>query len=132
MTLVVPNTAELDILSAYLNKTAPEDLVVKLYTNNITPGDTDTAATYTEASGYGYSAQALTAASWAITAGDPTVAVYPELTFGFTGALGNVYGYFVVGASTGRIKWAERFTTGPFNILNNGDEIRVTPRLTME
>jgi hypothetical protein len=132
MTLLVPNGAEQDALENFLNKTAPENLILKLYTNNITPGETDTAATYTEATGNGYASIALTAANWVITPGAPTEAAYPEATYTFTGALGNVYGYFVVGATSGKIKWAERFTGAPYVISNNGDQIKITPKITLE
>lgn len=132
MALVMPNTGEQDMLEAFLNKTAPENLTLILYTNNITPGETDTIATYTEASGSGYSAVSLTAANWVATPGNPTSAAYPEVTFTFTGALGNVYGYAVKGGTSGKLKWAERFSNGPYNIQNNGDQIKITPQLTLE
>lgn len=132
MALVVPNSAEQDMLEAFLNKTAPENLVLKLFTNNVTPGETDTAATFTEASGSGYAPVTLTAASWTVTPGAPSSAAYPQQTFTFSGALGNVYGYYIVGATSGKIKWAERFTAAPYNIANVGDQIKITPNLTLE
>ena len=132
MPLVVPNSAEQDMLEAFLNKTAPENLVLKLFTNNVTPGETDTAGTYTEASGSGYASIALTAASWTVTPGAPTQAAYPQQTFTFSGALGNVYGYFIVGATSGKIKFAERFTSAPYNIANVGDQIKVSLQITLE
>lgn len=132
MPLLVPNPSETTMLEAILNKVAPQNLVLRLFTNNVTPGETDTAATYTEASGNGYAAQPLTAASWTVAEGAPTEATHPEVTFAFTGALGNVYGYYVTQATSGKLMWAERFTGAPFNIANNGDQIRVTPKLTLE
>ncbi len=65
MALVFPNIGEERILKHALNHTAPENLVLRLYTNNVTPGETDTASTYTEASGSGYSAITLTGGSYA-------------------------------------------------------------------
>ena len=119
-------------MSNFLNKTASQDLVLRLYTSNTTPAEGDTDSTYTEASGSGYSAANLTAASWTVTGGSPTTAAYPEITFTFTGALGNVYGYYVTQTSSGILMWAERFTSGPFNIQNNGDQIKITPQITLE
>jgi hypothetical protein len=49
MALNVPDVGENKILEHLVNKTAPENLVLRLYSNNITPSDTDTAGTYTEA-----------------------------------------------------------------------------------
>jgi len=132
MTLLVPNAAEVIIMENFLNKSAPQDLVLKLYGSDTTPSETDTNASYTEISGGGYAAITLTPANWVVTPGSPTAAVYPEQTFSFSSAVGNIYGYYVVQAVSGDLLWAERFTNGPFNIQNNGDEIRVTLSITLE
>lgn len=132
MTLLVPNASEVIMLEAFLNKTAPQDLVLKLYSSDTTPSETDTELTYTETTGGGYANVALTAASWAVTPGNPTNAVYPEIIFAFTGIAGNVYGYYVVQSVSGKIMWSERFTNGPFNIQNSGDEIKVTQQIALE
>jgi hypothetical protein len=132
MALLVPNAAENVMLQNILNKTAPQNGKLKLFTNNITPAEADTEATYTEAVGFGYAAITLAPGSWTITPGAPTSAAYPEQTFTFTGALGNVFGYFVVQETSGKILWAERFSNGPYNIQNNGDQIKVTLQFTGE
>ena len=130
MALVVVNNGEIVALSLLVNKvTTTENLVLRLYTNNITPGETDTAGTYTEASGNGYAAITLTGASWTVVAGS---ASYSQQTFTFTGALGDVYGYFLTRATTGDLIYAERFTGAPFNIAANGDQIKVTPAITAD
>jgi hypothetical protein len=127
--LVLPNVGEGRVLRDMVTN---ENFTLKLFTNNITPAETDTAGTYTEASGNGYAAKTLTntvtGGTWVITEGAPSFVTYAQQTFVFTGALGNVYGYYVVGAVSGTLRWAERFTDGPYNIQNNGDEIKVTPR----
>jgi hypothetical protein len=132
MALLVPNAGEVAMLNMVLNKSTPENQTLKLYTNNITPAETDTAATYTEASGNGYAAVGLTGASWTVTSGAPSSAATAQQTFTFTGALGNVYGYFIVMATAGTILWAERFSDGPYNIANNGDQIKITPTFTLD
>ena len=132
MTLTVPNQAEAILLSNLLNVSAPQDLVVKLYNSDTTPAETDTVATYTEIYGGGYADVTLVPGDWVITPGTPTLAAHPEITFAFTGSVGNIYGYYVVQAISGDLVWAERFTNGPFNIQNNGDEIRITPNITLE
>jgi hypothetical protein len=132
MALTVPNEGEQKILEALVNKTAPETLVLRLFTNNYTPVEASTGASFTEATGSGYSSVSLTGASWAAaTAGDPSYTTYPEVTFTFTGALGNVYGYYITQTTSGKVMWAEVFTGGPFNVQNNGDQIKVTPRIEM-
>lgn len=97
MALVVPNAAEDVMFQNILNITAPQTLKLKLYTNNYTPVEGSTESNYTEAAGNGYAAISLTPGSWTITPGAPTSAAFPQQTFTFTGNLGNVYGYFIVG-----------------------------------
>lgn len=133
MSLLVPNDGEDRMLQAIVNKTAPENLVLCLFTSNTTPAEADTTATYTEASGFGYAAVNLTpVANWTITPGNPAVASFPQQTFTFTGALGNVYGYYVKQVTSGKLMWAEKFTDGPYNIVNNGDQIKVTPTISLD
>jgi hypothetical protein len=132
MTLLVPNNGEGDAAAAFVNKSTLSDLVLRLFTNNITPSETDTAATYTEASGNSYGAITLTGASWTVTEGAPTQAAYAQQVFTFTGNLGNVYGYFMTRSTGGRIALAERFSDGPYNIVNNGDQIKITPQITFD
>jgi len=126
MALVVPNEGEVQILNVALGKAAAENLTLKLFSNNYTPTETDTPASFTEVSGYGYTAQTVTSANWTITAGAPSTAVSVAKTFSFTGAAGNVYGYYLVGATSAKVYWAERFGTAPIAVQNNGDQIIVT------
>lgn len=134
MPLVVPNTGEGLALHNFLNKTAPQNQTMRLYENNITPAETDTAATYTEATFTGYAAKSLTGASWTVTEGAPSSAAAAQQTFTSTAdqATKNVYGYYFVQAVSGILMWAERFTGAPFAIANNGDAIQVTPAITMD
>jgi hypothetical protein len=128
MALVFSNTGEHIVLEALVNRTAPQDLVLRLYTSDTTPAEDDTAATYTEATGNGYSAITLAGASWGAASGGSIAC--SQQTFTFTGALGNVYGYYMTQASSGTLVYAERFTDGPYAIANNGDQIKVTPTIT--
>lgn len=134
MPLVVPNVGEELALKNFLNHTAPQNQVLRLYTNNITPAEGDTAATYTEASGGGYSAKNLTGSSWTVTPGAPTEASYARQDFVFTSvpSTATMYGYFVTQATSGILMWAERFTGAPYTIQNPNDEIRITPKITCD
>lgn len=131
MTLVVPSHGDVDMLGNIVNKVVPENLVLRLFTNNITPAETDTVASYTEASGSGYGAITLPGAGWTVTAATPSYASYAQQAFIFTGALGNVYGYYLTRVTSGRIAWAERFTDGPYTVNTTGTEIRIPPRITL-
>jgi len=135
MALVVPNASEVIMLNYILNKDAPENISILLYANNVIPDENSTVATFTEvANGLGYTTggQSLTPGSWSVISGNPSQAEHTEVTWTFTGAAGNIYGYYVTRDTGGELLWAERFTNGPFNITTNGDEIKITPRLTLE
>jgi hypothetical protein len=131
MALLFCGNGEIVALSLIVNKvTATENLVLKLFTNNHTPVAGDTAGTYTEASGFGYAAVTLTGASWSVSGSGPATASYAQQTFTFTGGLGNVYGYYMIRASSTDLIYAERFASAPFLISNNGDQIKITPQVT--
>src|SRR5687768_10807464 len=130
MALVFPDVGENLALEMITNKTAAQNLVLRLYTNNVTPGESDTAGTYTEASGGGYSAITLTGSSWgAASAGS---IAYAQQTFTFSSVPGTatMYGYFVTQATSGTLLYAERFTGAPFTIANAGDQVKITPTIT--
>lgn len=131
---VLVNQGETIALEALVNKTAPQSLVLKLFKNNITPVEADTEAAYTEADFTGYASIALTPASWVTTAGAPSDVTYPQQTFlSSAGAQNqNVYGYYIIQTTSGKLIAAERFTDGPYNIVNNGDAIKVTPKITQD
>jgi hypothetical protein len=133
MALVVCNNGESQALGYYVNKSTPENLVYCLFATNVTPAETDTVGTYTEAAGGGYASKTLTGASWVITPGAPSSAAYAAQTYTFTGALttnATIYGYFVKRASTGDLMHAEAFTS--FTPANNGDNIVLTPTVTCD
>lgn len=122
MTLLVPDVGEDDVLQKWLN----QSLTLKLYSNNISPAESDTAASYTEVSGGGYVAKTLIFADWVISGG---IATYLKRDWTFTGAIGGsgiAYGYFIVDGS-GTLLWAERFTT-PYTPIANS-LVRVTPKI---
>lgn len=128
MAINVPDVGENKALEALVNKTAPETLILRLFTSNTTPADGDTAGTYTEASGSGYASISLTGASWGAASGGSIA--FAQQTFTFTGALGNVYGYYYTQTTSGVLIASERFSDGPYNIANNGDQIKITPTIT--
>lgn len=134
MTLLVQNNGEGDGLSYFVNKSTPQDLVLCLYSSNTTPAETDTTSSYTEATFTGYSNVSLTGASWTVTEGAPTSAAYAQQTFTSSAGSQNqsIYGYFMKRTSSGRVALAERFSDGPYVIVNNGDQIKITPTITLD
>ncbi len=129
MAISVPDVGENLILEMIVNKTAAQNLVLKLYSNNVTPAETDTAGTYTESTFTGYSAVTLTGASWGSASGGSIA--YAQQTFTCSGAGSeNCYGYFVVQASSGTLIYSERASGVPFVITTVGDNVKVTPTIT--
>lgn len=130
MALNFPDTGENLSLEMITNKTAPQNLVLRLYQNNITPSDTDTAGTYTEATFTGYAAITLTGANWnAASAG--TITYNAQQTFTCSGASSNnIYGYYVTQATSGILLYSERDASAPFAIANTGDAVKITPTIS--
>lgn len=135
MALVVCDGGE-SIALRYLtnNLATPEDLVLCLYKSNTTPAEADVIGTYTEADFTGYANITLTGASWTVSGTAPTSIAYAQQTF--TSSAGSqsqsVYGYFLKRATGGELVWAERFSDGPYVIVNNGDAIKITPTITAD
>lgn len=133
MSLVVPNTLEVEVLTDLMTSA----LTMKLYGNDATPAAGSSAASFNEISGGGYASKPLTFANWSISAGDPSQAVYNATQqWTFTGPIsgtGNVYGYFVTRNSDGKLMWAERFPSAvvPF-VPIAGSIIKVLPRFTAQ
>lgn len=133
MALNFPNTGENIALEALVNKTAPQNLVLKLYSSNTTPSDTDTHTTYTEATFAGYSAITLTGANWnAASAGSISYNAQQTFTRSTTGAVENIYGYYVVQATSGTLVYSERDANAPFAVTNSGDAIKITPTISAD
>ena len=133
MALLVPDVGENLILEMMVNKTAPQNLTLKLYQSNTTPAETDTAASYTEATFSGYSAATLTGASWGAAASG-TITYGSQQTFTHNGGAtsNSIYGYYVVQATSGTLLYAERDASAPFTLANNGDNVKITPTISAD
>lgn len=129
MALNFPDAGENLALEMIVNKTAPQNLSIKLFKNNITPSDTDTAGTYTEATFPGYSAITLTGASWNAAASG-SIAYSAEQTYTCSGvSTDDIYGYYVVQVSSGTLLYSERDGSAPFAVRVSGDAIKITPTI---
>lgn len=134
MAIVVPNDGEAIVLNYLTNKDAPEDLDLRLFKSNTTPAETDAIGTYTEATFSGYAEKALVATNWIVTEGAPSDASAAQQTFASDAdqTAESVYGYYYARATSGELVAAERFTSAPFTIENNGDQILITPVITCD
>lgn len=129
---VVPSSSESIILEYVLNRRAPEELVMKLYTNDVFPNHTSTEKDFVEPTGGGYAPINLLSDSWTIIPGMSSRAEHLPVSWKFNGPAGRIYGYFVTGQESGHVMWAERFEKAPFHIKTSGDEIHITPRLSLK
>jgi len=132
MSLLTPTVGENKLLEFALGFSTPGNQTLKLYVNDVTPADGDTAASYTEMSTLGYADKALTKASW-VVAQNAGVAEgsYAAQTWTFSaGTAVTVYGYFLVDSTTGVLLWSERFGAGKV-VQFGGDQIIITPKITL-
>ena len=134
MAVIVPAASENNLLNFLLGVTVPGNQIMKLYVNNVTStDDTLLAAGFTEMSTLGYVSKSLTKTSWVVAQSGALVAAgtYAQQTWTFTaGTLVTVYGYYVVDTTSGLLLWFEAFTASKA-IQNNGDQIIITPTLTL-
>lgn len=121
------------MLEAAVNKTAPQDLQLRLFENNYVPVKGTTELNVTEATFTGYAPITLTPASWSTVVGAPTASSFAQQTFLSTAVQAkSVYGYYLVQAVSGKLIAAERFSDGPYLITQIGDPVKVTPRITQD
>lgn len=134
MTIVVPSAAEKTDLEFMLGAVTPGNQTLKLYVNNHTLADTSAETDLTEMSTHGYAAKTLTKTSWAVVAGgsgNPATGTYAQQTWTFTAAAAvTVYGYYIIDSTSGKLMWAEAFAS-PKVIQNGGDQIIITPTVTL-
>lgn len=120
MSIICPNEGKIEALKRQLYGNAgSENLILKLFRNNVTPTAADVAATYTEATFAGYAAMTLTSSQAAGTWAVPTVSsnlafsTYgTDATWTIGSGTQTIYGYYIVGASSGKCYYAEAFGAG--------------------
>lgn len=135
MSLVVPNAGELELLDMMLKDalSTNEDQILHLYKNDYTPIATTTSTDFTEADFTNYTNKTLARATWnaAVTVSGKAESSYGSSPISFTcGTTGNtIYGYWVQGATSNAVLFAERFGTS--RTLSSGDILNITPKFTL-
>jgi hypothetical protein len=107
----------------------PENLSLRLFKSDTTPGSTMTIADYTEATFTGYTAVTLSSADWTIGHDGylATATAASETTFAASATTAEtVYGYYMTGVNSSTLYWSEVFTA-PFQVYNIGDAIVTAP-----
>jgi hypothetical protein len=146
MALVVPHEGELQLMNDLFGGGTLENWQLGLFNANITPSEADTASTYTahEAVFTNYARKTLTrsisGSTWATPVSRPPSGSPPwsgrsqvgHTQYGSTsqswtcGATGDtIYGYFILGATSGKLILAEAFATP--RTLANGDTLSFQP-----
>ncbi len=133
MSLLVPNEGEVEIGEIIVNKKAPTTWTLKLFKDDHTPADGDTAASFTEADFPGYSPIQLLGANWTSTPGAPTLMQHPQQIFTLTQNIStmNIYGYYCVNGNN-KLMTEERFSDGPYPLSEANNKIRVTPKFQIK
>ena len=134
MALVTPNEGELELLDKMLKDalSVDEGYTLKLYKNDYTPDQSSTGSSFTEADFTSYAAKTLTRTGWgaATTISNKASATYSAQQSWTCGTTGNtIYGYYIVAATSGKVLWAERFSSA--RTLANGDVLNLTPSITL-
>ena len=142
MSLILADEGAEFILDDFWNDTA-KTFKVKLYTNNVTPADGDTVASYTIATGGGYTDSTLDDATATATGSlaIPTISsvsgiaqvAWTPLIWTFTGALTTnptIYGYIVTDSSSTFLLFAERLSSS-YTPSVAGDTLSLTLRFKM-
>ena len=132
--IVIPDCGKNKLLELMLGLDLAENLQLKLFTNDATLAAATVASDLTEMDTHGYAAKTLAMASW----GAPSVAAgmagssYAQQVFTATddddGTTTNVYGYYVVMATTGTLMWACEFGA-PKPMTYENETISITPQL---
>ena len=135
MALHVCRQGELQLLDKMLKDalSTDENYILKLFQNNYTPDEDDAVGSFTEATFTDYAARTLTRALWNAAQVNATKS---ESSYGTSpsswtcGATGNtIYGYWMEGATSAAVLWAERFATS--RVLADGDVLNITPKFTL-
>lgn len=120
------------MLEALVNKTAPQNLVLKLFKTNVAYAETNVAGDYTEADFTGYSSVTLTGSSWgAASGGAPSSIAFAQQSFISSAdqSAQTIYGVMLVQATSGLLVAVETFSSGQV-IQNDTDTIKYTPVIT--
>lgn len=110
-----------------------EAFILKLFQNNVTPDANFVVGSFTEANFTNYAAKTLARATWnaATTVGGKGQASYGTNPQSWTcGSSGNtIYGYWVEGASSAKVLWAERFAVS--RTVANSDVLNLVPTFSL-
>jgi len=134
--IVISSGAEIELLNKILRK--DENVILKLYKNNYTPVAGSVAGSFTVADFTGYSNKTLAKTSWPIASNVSPVSPCTDIEASSSyaeqswtcGSSGNtVYGYYVIGATSNVLLWADKFSAA--RTIAEGDILRIVPKFQL-
>ena len=129
MSLIIPDSGEIEMLKRILNLSTPDNLTLHLFTNDVNVKETTRLGELTECNKSGYSSVILTESGWA-TSGSPTEASHKEKEFTILEAV-SIYGYYITNTAGTVLMFVERFVDGPYTLPENGGSIYITPKIQL-
>lgn len=131
MSSVWNNNALDEALRQVINKSppSPANLTLRIFTNNLTPANTDAVGAYAECSDGSYAGIVLTGATWALsTISGGRQATYASQTFSFSGS-NNLYGWYLTDSGNTLVYAAGNFISSPVVIPSGGGSYGVAVTL---
>lgn len=133
MSLKLPNVGELNVLDILRAAFNAGGLLMGLFQNNLTPGDTTVLGDITEATFSGYARQALAGfgAATTVSGRASTTGSACSWTRGAGGTSNSIYGYYVLDSTGTKLLWIERDPNGPVSMTAVGTIYTVFPVFTL-
>ena len=137
---LIPIESRRLMLSTMLNMRQPEDQLLKLYKNDISPSETDVSEDFVEATYPGYQSILLYGAEWVEDTVEheefgtcPQVSYDPQVfmcTNTKDQAPEKIYGYYIVQEESNLLLWAVRFKYDTVYYMgNDGDSLTISPSM---
>lgn len=135
MASVYNNNALDAMLRELINNAAPTigNLRLRLFTNSLTPSNTDAVGAYTECVDSLYAAAVLAGGTWTLSAiSNGKATIYPAVTFTFSGS-NSLYGWYLTDSANAIVYGAGNFVSPPVIIPVGGGtySVQVTLPLTV-
>lgn len=134
MSIIVPNEGELELLDKMLKDAlvTNESYVLKLFKNDYTPDQYTTAGDFDEADFTNYVSKTLTRTNFdsaSLNVSNEAETAYGSEQSWTCGSTGNtVYGYYILGATSLKVLWTERFAAA--RVMTDTDVLKITPTFT--
>ena len=124
-----------DFLSTMVGKHKPENLILKLFTNDIVPKPNRQQDQFTEATPLTYRYALISPDMWEIKKikidEEETMTLSCNIKFEFSGWANDIYGYYAIGETSGILKFYSRFDES-YSISTEGGSITVNVNLLLK